>query len=161
VRAAAFVDDAGIVATTEVVMDPRTRSVLSGLAATALAASVSLAGAAPAAAIGQETFGCRLSPGTAGTYRTLCSNTRASGRYDATFALLDTSGTYVASWAVTGQYQSIVAGCTATSTTCTIALPGSSTDSRAAVTVVYSQDGQTATRYAEAVVYQFCGTAPC
>jgi hypothetical protein len=151
-----------IVAPTEAVMNPRTRTVLSGLAASALAAaSVSLAGATPAAAIGQETFGCRLSPGNVSTYRTLCSNTRASARYDATFALLNTSGTYVASWAVTGRYQSIVAGCTATSTTCTIALFGSSTDSSAAVTVTYTQDGQTATRYAEAIVYQFCGTAPC
>ena len=143
-------------------MNLRIRSVLSGLAASALAAtSLSLAAAAPAAAIGQETFGCRLSPGNVTAYRTLCANTRPSGRYDATFALANTSGAYSVSWAISGQYQSIVAGCTETSTSCTIALPGSSTDSRAAVTVTYSQAGQTATRYAEAVVYQFCGSIYC
>lgn len=143
-------------------MSSRTRSLLSGVAASALAAaSLSLVGAAPAAAIGQETFGCKLSPGNATTYQGLCVNSRPSGRYDANFALQNTSGAYSFSWAISGRYQSIIFGCTATSTQCVISLPGSSSDSQASVTVTYSQDGQTATRSATAIVYRFCGSIYC
>ncbi|RSM64301.1 hypothetical protein DMB66_20575 [Actinoplanes sp. ATCC 53533] len=143
-------------------MNPRIRSALSAVAGCALAAaSLSLATASPAAAFGQETFGCRLSPGTVLTYKTLCTNSKPSSRYNAAFAVQNTSGDYTYSWAIAGDYTSIVGGCTATSSTCAVALPGSSTDSTVSVTVTYSQGGQTATRTAHAFTFMYCGTIYC
>jgi hypothetical protein len=150
------------VPTTETDVNPRIRSALSAVAASTLAAaSLSLATASPAAAFGQETFGCRLSPGTVLTWKSVCSNSKPSSRYNAAFAVLNTSGDYTYSWTIGGDYTSIVGGCTATSSSCAIALPGSSTDSLASVTVTYSQGGQSATRTAHAVVFMTCGTMYC
>lgn len=143
-------------------MNPRIRSALAAVAACTLAAaSLSLATASPAAAFGQETFGCRLSPGTVLTWKTLCTNSKPSSRYNAAFDVHNTSGDYSYSWTIDGDYTSIIGGCTATSSTCAVALPGSSTDSMVSVTVTYSQGEQSATRTAHAVVLMYCGTVYC
>lgn len=143
-------------------MNARFRSVLSAIGAgTLAAASLNVAAASPAAAFGGETYGCRLSPGSVLTWDVLCSNSRPSARYNAGFAVLNTSGEYTYQWTINGDYLSIVAGCTATSSGCTVALPGSDTDSILSVTVTYSQGGQSATRTAWAVVNRYCGNVFC
>lgn len=143
-------------------MNTRIRAALSTAAACTLAAaSLNLAAASPAAAFGEETYGCRLSPGTVLTWKTICNNTKPSGRYNAGFAVLNTSGEYTYQWTINGDYLSIITGCTATSSSCAVALPGSDTDSILSVTVTYSQGGQSATRTAYAVVNMYCGTVYC
>lgn len=136
------------------------RRMLSILAAIVTAAVV--APAVPAsAAFGSETYGCRLSPGTILTWEAVCVNSRPAARYNAGFALLNTSGAYQFSWTISGPYESIFTGCDSTSSGCGVWVPGGSTDSTVTVSVTYTQDGQTATRSATAIVRGYCGKELC
>lgn len=141
------------------------RRIQSSLAALAVsliaAASFTVATAAPAAAFGAETFGCRLSPGTILTWEPVCFNSRPSATYNAGFAVLNTSGTYQFTWTIDGPYLSIFAGCDSVSSGCAVIMPGGSADSILQVTVTYTQNGQSATKSATAIIRGYCGGQLC
>ena len=140
----------------------RIRSLLAALAASLIAAgSFTVATAAPAAAFGAETYGCRIAPGTILTWEPVCTNSRPATSYNAGFAVLNTSGTYTFSWQINGPYLGIITGCDATSNDCAVRVAGGSTDSIVTVTVTYSQNGQSATRSATAIINGYCGGQLC
>jgi hypothetical protein len=140
----------------------RIRSLLAALAASLIAAvSFTVATAAPAAAFGAETFGCRVSPGVILTWQPVCTNSRPATTYNAGFAVLNTSGTYDFSWRIDGPYTSIFTGCDRTSNGCAVLVPGGSTDSVITVTVTYTQNGLSATRSATAIINGYCGGQLC
>jgi hypothetical protein len=116
--------------------------------------------ASPAQAFGGETFGCRVSPGTVLTWRTICNNNKPASVYIAGFNLLNLSGDgYTFSWSWTGPVEYVHAGCTSTAAGCGLAVLNS--DSVISVTVTYSQGGQTATKWSSAVIRMYCGTVLC
>jgi len=140
----------------------RIQSLLAALAASLIAAvSFTVATAAPAAAFGAETFGCRVAPGTILTWERVCTNSRPATSYNAGFAVLNTSGTYTFSWRIDGPYLGIITGCDATSHDCAVRVAGGSTDSVVTVTVTYSQNGQSATRSATAIINGYCAGELC
>lgn len=118
--------------------------------------------AAPSAgAIGNETFGCRIAPGTEFQWFQYCTNTSPATTYNVAFAVQNTSGSYTYSWTISGPYQYVITGCTSTSPTCAVAVPGGQTDKEITGTVTFTQSGQSATREAYAYVHGFCGTEYC
>lgn len=140
----------------------RIQSLLAALAATLIAAvTFTVATAAPAAAFGAETFGCRVSPGVILTWEPVCTNSRPATSYNAGFAVLNTSGTYTFSWQIDGPHLGIITGCDAASNGCAVRVAGGSTDSVVRVTVTYSQNGQSATRSATAIINGYCGGQLC
>lgn len=143
-------------------MGRRVRSAMVGLAACAVAASSLVLGtAAPAAAFGGETFGCRIAPGTVFTWSTYCQNSRPATTYNVGFAVLNTTGTYTYSWTVTGPYQSVITGCTSTSYDCAVSVHAEASDVEIFATVTYTQDGQSATQSARAMVIPYCDNMYC
>jgi hypothetical protein len=141
----------------------RVRRMLAALAAgLTVALSLSVGAASPAAAIGGETFGCRVSPGSDFEWRQVCHNTMPASRYNAGFALQNLSGgDYTFDWRIEGRYTSIFVGCTATSSSCGVWTPGSSSESEVTVTVTYTQNGQSATRSATAYIFAYCSWGLC
>ncbi|MEV0727878.1 hypothetical protein [Polymorphospora sp. NPDC050346] len=138
----------------------RIRSIIAGVVAGLVAATtLAFAGAAPAAAIGQETFGCRIAPGVVLTWNTYCTNSAPASTYNAGFAVLNTSGSYTFSWSVSGPYQSINTGCTATSSSCSVWVANS--DAMIVATVTYTQNGQSRTQTAYATINRYCGSHLC
>ena len=110
----------------------RIQSLLAALAASLVAAvSFTVATAAPAAAFGAETYGCRVSPGVILTWEPVCYNSRPAGTYNAGFAVLNTSGTYEFSWHIDGPYLGIFTGCDRTSNGCGVLVPGAGRKLRA------------------------------
>ncbi|WP_117213597.1 hypothetical protein [Allorhizocola rhizosphaerae] len=139
------------------------RRALTHFAAAVLGVSaLTVVSASPAQAFGNETFGCRVSPGTVLTWRNPCTNNRPAATYNAGFNLLNLSGDgYTFSWSISGDVLYIVAGCTSTSSGCGVATPGGSSDGFVHVTVTYSQGGQTASRSATAIIRGYCGGQLC
>jgi hypothetical protein len=136
------------------------------LLATFLSALLAVAGlglitASPAAAIGGETFGCRVAPGTIFTWESFCVNSKPATMYNAGFAVLNTSGNYTYSWQITGPYEYVIVGCTSGSYDCAVAVRGGSIDREITVTVTYSQNGQSATQSATAYIRGYCGSSLC
>lgn len=141
-------------------MRRRIRGALAGLFASLVAvASLSVVTATPAAAFGQESFGCRIAPGTILDFHPSCYNNRPATTYSVGFAVLNTSGTYTYSWSISGPYQYVITGCTSTSSGCAVAAPNE--DAGIHVTVTYSQGGQSATKSATAIIRRFCGNYLC
>jgi hypothetical protein len=137
------------------------RRSLVGLAAT-LAAMLALTfgTTAPASAIGGETFGCRIAPGTVFTWDQFCSNSKPAQTYNVGFAVLNTSGGgYTYSWTITGPYQYVIVGCTSTSYDCAVAVSRGSKEITG--TVTYTQNGQSATQTAYASIEPYCGNQLC
>ena len=142
-------------------MENRIRRALGAVAACVVATtSLTLAAASPAAAFGEETFGCRVSPGAVFTFDTVCTNRTAASAYNIGFVVQNTSGSYTYSWSITGPYQSVISGCTSTSAGCTVYVT-SSADRDIAVTVTYSQNGQSATKNSLAIINAVCGGELC
>ncbi|HZB49138.1 MAG TPA: hypothetical protein VE547_08600 [Mycobacteriales bacterium] len=117
--------------------------------------------AAPAGAIGGETFGCRLSPGTVLTYKQTCLNSRPASSYTVAFAVQNTSGTYTFSWSITGDWTSVVTGCGSADAYCTVRTNGSTYDHSVHGQVTFSQAGQSVTRQSSAFIRIYCGSVPC
>jgi regulation of enolase protein 1 (concanavalin A-like superfamily) len=140
------------------------RRVFAGLATVlAVATSIVAGSASPAAAFGGETFGCRVSPGTDFVWRSVCHNTKYATKYNAGFAVLNTSGSgYTYQWTITGNYQSIYVGCTSTSYDCAVWMSGN-VEGEVDVTVTYTQNGQSATQSASAYIIPepYCGSYYC
>lgn len=129
----------------------------------ALGATVAFAlgTATPATAIGDETFGCRIAPGYEFQWLQYCTNTKPAGLYNVAFAVQNTSGSYTYSWSIDGPYQYVITGCTSTSPTCAVAVPGGQSDKEITGTVTFTQAGQSATRQAYAYVHGYCGSEYC
>jgi hypothetical protein len=142
-------------------MTRRIRHAIARLAVCALAATTGMiVSASPAQAFGQETFGCRVSPGVVLTWNNPCSNNRPASTYNAGFKVNNLSGSgYTFSWSYSGPVLRVVAGCTATSSDCGLAVANS--DAVISVTVTYSQGGLSATRSANAIIRQYCGNVLC
>ena len=139
-------------------MTPRIRRILAVLAVAVLAIPINIGLSSPAAAaFGDETFGCRVSPGTDLTWRTHCMNNLPSASYVAGFALLNTTGSYTFSWSISGSHNGILSGCTSTSSDCALHV---SDGSSVTVTVTYSQGGQSRTQSAAATIIPYCGPMP-
>ncbi|GAB7051434.1 hypothetical protein [Catenuloplanes indicus] len=129
---------------------------LSTLAAAATLATVALTSIpSPAAAFGQETFGCRVSPGPVVPFTPVCTNLHLYRNVQVGFLVDNLSGSYTFSWNVTGPYSSVVSGCTATSASCAVAVSAVS-DMEIVAWVTYSQNGQTASKRASATINAVC-----
>ena len=140
-------------------MRRRIRTTLARVAVFVLTAvSLPLASPSPAAAFGEETFGCRVAPGYDFTWDYYCDNstdTSGATTYTAGFALLNTSGTYTYSWSIVGSHRGVIVGCTSTSYDCALRMRAGD---EAEVTVTYAQNGQSASQSAYAAIYYcpFC-----
>jgi len=137
------------------------RRAIRGLAVLGATIALALSLAPPASAIGNETFGCRIAPGTEFQWYEYCTNTKPATLYNVAFAVQNTSGSYTYSWAIGGPYQYVITGCTSTSPTCAVAVPGGQTDKEITGTVTFTQDGQSVTRNAYAYVHGYCGGQYC
>jgi hypothetical protein len=139
------------------------RRILVGLSTVlAVTTSIITGSAGPAAAFGGETFGCRVSPGTDFEWRPICFNNRYAQIYNAGFAVLNTSGTgYTYQWTISGSYMYVITGCNSTSYDCAVAVRGGVSDKQVDVSVTYTQNGQSATRYATAYINAYCGGELC
>ena len=115
--------------------------------------------ASPASAFGGETFGCRVAPGHTFTWQEFCTNDSPADQYNVGFAVLNTSGAYTFSWSITGSYQSVITGCTSTSSDCALLVRRGFRE--LTVSVTYTQNGQSATRTAYADIEPFCGSQLC
>lgn len=123
--------------------------------------SSTLVAATPAQAFGNETFGCRVTPGTDTIWRTTCSNTVPASSYNVRFAVLNQSGGgYTYSWNISGTYHQVSSGCTSTSSSCVVTVSNNQ-DHFINATVTYRKDGQSATRHAEAFTLMYCGDHLC
>jgi hypothetical protein len=140
----------------------RIRSRLANAIACAVAAAtLVVAPASPAAAFGDETFGCRIAPGTVFTWNEFCANSAPASTYNVGFAVFNTSGSYTYSWTITGDYRSIITGCTPTSYDCAVSVRRGVSDQWVTGTVTYTQNGQSATQTAYAIVMPYCGNLLC
>ena len=116
-----------------------------------MASSIVAVASAPASAFGGETFGCRISPGTVFTWHQVCTNSKyTTGEYWVAFQISNLSGSYTFSWSV-GPYQRLVSGCTSSSTTCTVAVPGRQS-TEVYGTVHYSQGSQSGSLWSYAYI---------
>jgi Flp pilus assembly protein TadG len=132
------------------------------LTALVLAAAFAVTAAPSASAIGNETFGCRIAPGTEFGWYQYCTNTSpAVTTYNVAFLVQNTTGTYTYSWSVSGPYQYVITGCTSTSPACAVSVSGGQSDKEITGTVTITQDGQSITRQAYAYVHGFCGPVYC
>ena len=128
----------------------------------AVVTSLVAGSASPAAAFGGETFGCRVAPGTDFQWRQYCFNTKYATTYNVGFAVLNTSGTgYTYQWTISGDYQYVITGCTSTSYDCAVSVRIGAGDKEILASVTYTQNGQSATRYADATISPYCGSEIC
>jgi hypothetical protein len=144
-------------------MPSRLRRLLAGFAASVVtAATLVLITSPPAsAAFGDENYGCRVSPGSDFTYRSYCTNNRASSTYHVAFVVENTSPAagYSYDWSISGEYLYIINnGCTATSFACGLAMRANQS---ATVEVTYTQNGQSITKWASTYLAPYCGQYPC
>jgi hypothetical protein len=133
------------------------------VAAAAGAAALIVGSATPAAAVGGETFGCRIAPGTTFTFTPVCYNDPVPATtYTVGFAVQNRSGSgYTYSWSISGPYQSVYVGCTPTSSDCAVTVRRSSGEEEIVATVTYTQAGQSASRTSYAYIEPVCGTSFC
>ncbi|MGY0230812.1 hypothetical protein [Longispora urticae] len=85
----------------------------------------------------------------------------AATTYNVAFQVQNLSGAYTYSWNVSGPYTSVITGCTSSSATCAVSVPGGAFDSEIHAAVTYSQGGQSATRYSVAILRARCGGMLC
>ena len=108
--------------------------------------------AAPAGAIGGETFGCRTRPAP---YSRTSSSARTTSRRQTVAFAQNTSGTYTFSWShgleLGGQADAF----------CTVRTNGSTYDHHVHGQVTFSQAGQSVTRQSSAYIRIYCGSVPC
>lgn len=142
-------------------MTQHIRRAVTGLAVCVLmAAAAVIVSASPASAFGSETFGCRVAPGTVLIWQDPCYNNQPADVYNAGFNVNDLSGTgYTFSWSYSGPVLYVISGCTPTASGCGLAVENS--DAIIHVTVTYTQNGQSATKSANAVIRQYCGNYLC
>jgi hypothetical protein len=105
--------------------------------------------AGPAAAA--DATGCRIAPGTVFTFSQFCTNSKPASSY--TVAFHAPPGT-VGAWSVTGNWQSVYAGCGATDDYCTVTTGGSNADRE-----VSGSKGDLSVGYA--YINRYCGSYLC
>ncbi|MEO6703651.1 MAG: hypothetical protein ABI140_09665 [Jatrophihabitantaceae bacterium] len=139
------------------------RTILTALAVAGTLATSALAAAAPAAALGGESFGCYVSPShrpPAPNY--FCANNNMPySSYSATYVLSGLSGSYGYAWAIpAGLTSKISMGCTSTDSYCTL---GNLTPivGEFYVSVTISQGGQSSTLTADTYIAPWCGNDWC
>jgi hypothetical protein len=122
---------------------------------------LTVSNAGSASALGGETFGCKVSPGTVLTYNTYCNNhTKIASSYQVGFVVQNETAPSTYSWSVPTAYASMISsGCTSTSSGCTLTIPNS--DSYIAVSVTLTQDGASETLSAFASIARGCGNQFC
>jgi hypothetical protein len=138
----------------------RKRPALLALLATTL--GLSLISAGSASALGGESLGCQVNPGSNGTYSQLCRNSPSGtlGGYEAEFRVQNETAPSTYSWSVPSSYQSsIVHGCTSASSSCALSL--GNYDQSVTVSVTLTQGGASATLTSRAAILQTCGSSYC
>lgn len=82
-------------------------------------------GAGTASAIGQETFGCRITPGGGATFTETCiTNQETITYYSVAFKVQNATASSTFSWTIPAFYQSrIISGCSSASSGCTLSAP--------------------------------------
>lgn len=132
----------------------RVRSFLASLVVGVLAATaLSVATPSPAAAT-TEPFYCAVGTGSWGVD---CMDDGPASTYYVTFFLLNPASSYTYSWTISGPYQSIVSGCTSTSSNCMVSVRRSGSD--VAITGRVSYAG--VTKVSHAVIRAWCGSYLC
>jgi hypothetical protein len=132
--------------------NPANRSAL----AITLGLSVSSAGSA--SALGAETFGCRIAPGTEFNFYEFCHNTQPASQYGVAFLVQNGSGSPTYSWSIPAFDQSKISqGCTWSSPSCTLMV--GKTDQDIPVSVTLTQGGVFRTISSEAMIFSYCD--PC
>jgi hypothetical protein len=121
---------------------------------------LSLVPTSPAAAIGSETLGCRISPSQTWQYTPeRCHTTYASSQYTVSFTVLGGSGSYRYSWRP--PVAQIVDGCTATTNSCNVRAYGVGASQSLRATVTITQSGRSRTLSATAHIPANCGSVLC
>jgi predicted cupin superfamily sugar epimerase len=104
------------------------RRILALFLATVTTLSLSMAIPQSASALGGEWLGCRVAPGSEFNYYNTCHNTGgpdARGKYSVAFKVQAVSAPSTYSWVVpTGVQATVYSGCTTTSNSCTLLVPG-------------------------------------
>ncbi len=138
----------------------KTGTAIAAMVAASVAMTVGVV--SPASALGGETFGCRIAPGTTFTFQQSCMNDPVqASQYNVGFAVQNLSGSgYTFSWTITGQYVNIYTGCTATSSDCAVFVRGGNFREISA-TVTYTQGGVSASQTAYAEIEPVCGNQYC
>lgn len=130
-------------------------------AATALvaAAGFSVLAAGPASALGGETFGCRISPGPAGSYSSNCHNSaKYHAPYSAGFLVQGAAAGTTYAWTVPAGRQ-IAPGTCGTTAGCRI--DNLSGDDFIPVSVTLTQGSAAETLTAYATIIPVCGNVYC
>lgn len=101
------------------------RRLASLLAALVMALGMTVFSAGTASAVGGETFGCRIAPGTEFNFYETCRNTRETTTYySVAFKVQNATATSTFGWTIPAFYQSrIISGCTSASSSCTLSAP--------------------------------------
>jgi hypothetical protein len=141
------------------------RKYLSALTVTILSACFTVLPAGQASALGNEYLSCLVTPYyyTPTTYANPCYTTgppqSSLASFGVTFKLFNLSGSYTYSWVRTGTTATVVAGCTSTSSTCSLRAPNQ--DGEITMTVTLTQNGSSATLESTAYLIQWCGDWAC
>lgn len=131
---------------------------LMAVAGTTLALLV--AGGGTASALGGESLGCRVAPGTVFTFNHVCSNNQGASSYTVGFLVQNETGTSSYSWNVPTAYQSqIVGGCGSGQNWCTVSANNSDQEIYLTVTLTQGTDSETLDSYG--FINQYCGSMPC
>jgi hypothetical protein len=131
------------------------RKLLVLLAALATTLGVSISGAGSASALGGETLGCRIAPGTEFNFYQFCHNTQRANQYGVAFMVQNVTSSPTYSWSIPTAYQSMISqGCTSTSSTCTLSV--GKTEQDIPVSVTLTEGGASRTISSEATIFSYC-----
>lgn len=137
------------------------RKILALLVTTISALSLSVLGAGNASALGGETLGCRIAPGTILTFQQHCHTSKAANSFTVAFQVQNETAPSTYSWTVPAAYAANVSsGCTSTSNACVFTIPNE--DANIFVSVTLTQNGvseQLPT--ASASLSRYCGSVYC
>lgn len=133
------------------------RRIVSALSVLVAGLGILLVPATPAHAIGGAWLGCAISPSNYHTpLSPACVANKTASQYTVSFRVTGGSGVYGYAWQTAGRF--VVGGCTSTSDVCQIRTNPGVEDS---LSVVITQDGQSATLTARYYINHVCGTMWC
>jgi hypothetical protein len=136
------------------------RKLLILLAALATTLGLAVPGAGSASALGGESFGCRIAPGTEFNFYQGCHNTKPANQYSVGFAVQNWTTSSTFSWSIPADYQSTISqGCTSTSPTCTLSV--GRWDQEIDVAVTLTDGGASKTLTSVAMIFSYCGLDYC
>lgn len=111
---------------------------------------------APARAVGDDPFGCRIAPGTEFNFYQYCNNStnQNAQTYYVAFAVQGVGGAgYTFTWNITGPYRSVESGCTSSSTFCNVSVRNNGVEKELMAEVTLTRAGQSSTLYSHATIF--------